>query len=204
MTYRQPGRRARRGVGPRRTQAIFDATLELLADRGYDGLTIEGVAERSGVNKTTIYRWWPSKAALLGAALIEAPLLDFEIPDTGSLRGDLDALMRAALALLTTAPTADIALAALGATSRSPELASYASAFFANRLARERPIFDRAVARGELPSDADPMLLMDLLAGAVWLRVALRQMPVEDDFVCRALSILLDGARAGPRDAALF
>ncbi len=186
----------RPGVGPRRAQAIFDATLELLADRGYDGLTIEGVAERSGVNKTTIYRWWPSKAALLGAALIEAPLLGFEIPDTGTLRGDLDAVMRAALALLTNPATAGIAVAALGATSRSPELASYTRAFFADRLAREGPIFERAVARGELPSDADPMLLLDLLAGAVWLRVAFRQMPVEDDFVCRALSIVLDGARA--------
>ncbi|MGK5559138.1 TetR/AcrR family transcriptional regulator, partial [Actinomadura kijaniata] len=61
--------------GPRRAQQIFDATLELLAAHGYRGLTVEGVAERAGVNKTTLYRWWPSKAALLGAALTHgAPL----------------------------------------------------------------------------------------------------------------------------------
>ncbi|GAA3132018.1 helix-turn-helix domain-containing protein [Nonomuraea salmonea] len=53
-------------MAPRKQREIFDATLRLVAERGYDGLTVEGVAERSGVNKTTIYRWWPSKAALLG------------------------------------------------------------------------------------------------------------------------------------------
>jgi len=181
-------------VGARRTQAIFDATLEVLADRGYDGLTIEGVADRAGVNKTTIYRWWPSKAALLGAALIEAPLLGIEIPDTGSLRGDLEALLSTALTLFTRPPGSRIAVAALGAASHSPELAAHARTFFADRLARERPIFDRAIARGELPPQADPMLLMDLLAGAVWVRVVLRQLPVEDDFATRAVGLVLDGA----------
>ncbi len=187
----------RRGEGPRRAQAIFEATLELLADKGYDGLTIEGVAERSGVNKTTIYRWWPSKAALLGAALVEAPLLGVDMPDTGSLRGDLEALVRGVQALLTTRPTADVAVAALSAATRSPELAGYTQAFFADRLARERPIFERAVARGELPADTDPTLLMDLLGGAVWLRIVFRQMPIEDDFVPRAVSIVLDGLSPG-------
>jgi AcrR family transcriptional regulator len=195
VTNRSGQRGTRRGDRPRRAQAIFDAALELLADKGYDGLTIEGVAERARVNKTTIYRWWPSKPALLGAALIDAPLLGFEVPDTGSLRGDLEALVRIGLTLFTTPPAAQIAVAALGAASRSPELAAHARAFFADRLDRERPIFERAVARGELAPDTDPMLLMDLLGGVVWLRVVLRQMPVEDDFVTRAVSIVLDGAR---------
>ena len=61
-------------MAPRVQQEIFDATLRLVAEKGYGGLTVEGVAELSGVDKTTIYRWWPSKAALLGAALVEADL----------------------------------------------------------------------------------------------------------------------------------
>jgi AcrR family transcriptional regulator len=187
-------RAGQRGAGPRRAQAIYASTLRLLADKGYDGLTIEGVAERAGVNKTTIYRWWPSKAALLSAALIEAPLLDFEVPDTGSLRGDLEAVMRAALVLLTTPATARIAIAALAAASRGPELAASARAFFADRLARERPLIERAVARGELPPDTDPTLLADLLAGAIWHRVVLRQTPIDGEFVVRAVSVVLDGA----------
>ena len=195
MTDHRGQPQARRGHRPRRAQEIFNATLELLADKGYDGLTIEEVALRSGVNKTTIYRWWPSKAALLGAALLDAPLLGFEMPDTGSLRGDLESLVRAVLTLLTNPPAAHIVVAALGAATRSPELSAHARGFFADRLARERPIFQRAVTRGELPPDADPTLLMDLLGGAVWLRVVLRQTPVEHDFAARAVGIVLDGAQ---------
>ncbi|RSN71133.1 TetR/AcrR family transcriptional regulator [Actinomadura sp. WAC 06369] len=184
--------------GPRRAQDVFTAALDLLAARGFDGLTIEGVAERCGVNKTTIYRWWPSKAALVAAALTEGAELDLSVPDTGSLRGDLEALVRSLVGLLTEPPAAGIALAALGAAARNPELAAHARTFFADRLARERPVFDRAAARGELAPDADPMLLMDLLAGAVWVRVAFRGLPVGDGFAERAVAAVLDGAAARP------
>ncbi|GAA1557206.1 TetR/AcrR family transcriptional regulator [Actinomadura kijaniata] len=180
--------------GPRRAQQIFDATLELLAARGYRSLTVEGVAERAGVNKTTIYRWWPSKAALLGAALTHGTPLDLAVPDTGSLRGDLEALTRRVLDLLTRPPAADIAVAFLGAAAGEPELAGHAHAFFADRLARERAVFDRAAARGELAPGADPALLMDLLAGALWVRVVFRGLPADDDLPARLVDTVLNGA----------
>ncbi|MBF8189405.1 TetR/AcrR family transcriptional regulator [Nonomuraea sp. K274] len=178
-------------MAPRKQQEIFDATLRLVAEKGYDGLTVEGVAERSGVNKTTIYRWWPSKAALLGAALVEADVLGFEAPDTGSLRGDLVALVAGVRRLLTEPPSASVAVAALGAAVRHPELD--VRPFFADRFAREREIFDRAVRRGELKESVDPMLVLDLLAGAVWMRAVFRGLPVPDDFPAEAVSALLDG-----------
>ncbi|MFI7616547.1 TetR/AcrR family transcriptional regulator [Nonomuraea terrae] len=178
-------------MAPRKQQEIFDATLRLVAEKGYDGLTVEGVAERSGVNKTTIYRWWPSKAALLGAALVEADVLGFEPPDTGSLRGDLVALVDGVRRLLTEPPASDIAVAALAAAVRHPELDG--RRFFADRFAREREVFDRAVRRGELKASADPMLIVDLLAGAVWMRAVLRGLPVPDDFPAEAVAALLDG-----------
>ncbi|MGW5266339.1 TetR/AcrR family transcriptional regulator [Microbispora sp. NPDC004025] len=180
-------------MAPRKKDDILNATLLLLAEKGYEGLTIEGVAERSGVNKTTIYRWWPSKAALLGTALVEARALDFDVPDTGSLRGDLHALLDDLARLVTTPPAADIAVAALGAAANNPELAAAAKGFFADRFARERPIFERARERGEIGDDADPMTIMDLLAGAVWLRVVFRQLPLDDGFTARAVSAVLDG-----------
>ncbi|MFG1750964.1 TetR/AcrR family transcriptional regulator [Streptosporangium sandarakinum] len=180
-------------MAPRKEQQIFRATLDLLAEKGYDGLTVEGVAERSGVNKTTIYRWWPSKAALLAAALVEADLLTLEQPDTGSLRKDLEALVTGMAGLLTRPPSADVALAALGAAVRHPEMAAAARRFFAERLAGEAEIFERARRRGELPASADPLLIMDLLGGAVWLRVAFRGMPLDDGFAARAVSAVLDG-----------
>lgn len=181
------------GSGPRRTAEILDSTLRLLAEHGYERLTIEGVAERAGVNKTTIYRWWPSKAALLGAALIDAPLLRFPVPDTGSFRGDLAALVRSLAGLLTDPRSAALAAAALGAAVQNAELAALVRSFFADRLAGELPLFARAVERGELSAGADPMLLMDALAGAVWVRVLLRQLPVEEDFAEKLASILHHG-----------
>ncbi|MEU8915284.1 TetR/AcrR family transcriptional regulator [Streptomyces nigrescens] len=186
----------RRSGGPRKAQEIFDATLDLLAEKGYERLTIEGVAQRSGVNKTTIYRWWPSKGALLGAALIGARRLDFAPPDTGSLAGDLEALLHTVVTLLTTRPSSDIAVSVLDAATQSPELAVHTREFFADRIALEQPVFERALARGELAADTDTMLLVDLLAGAAWVRVVLRQLPLDKDFVSRAVSTVLNGALA--------
>ncbi|MCG5219389.1 TetR/AcrR family transcriptional regulator [Streptosporangium sp. KLBMP 9127] len=180
-------------MAPRKQQQIFRATLAMLAEKGYEGLTVEGVAERSGVNKTTIYRWWPSKSALLGAALLESDLLEFDAPDTGTLHGDLVALTRQIVTLLTEPPAADIAVAALGAAVRTPELASSARTFFAERFARESVIFERARERDELPVHADPLLIMDLLAGAVWMRTVFRQLPLEPGFAEHAVTTVLSG-----------
>ncbi len=180
-------------MAPRKEQQIFQATLELLAEKGYEGLTVEGAAERSGVNKTTIYRWWPSKAALLAAALVEADLLVIEPPDTGSLRGDLEALLRGVATLLTQPPASDVAVAALGAAVNHPELTAAVQRFFADRFAKEEAVFDRARQRGELPGTADPLLIMDLLGGAVWLRTVFRGLPLDDDFTARAVTAVLDG-----------
>ncbi|MCX5206510.1 TetR/AcrR family transcriptional regulator [Streptomyces sp. NBC_00237] len=186
---------------PRKSQEIFDATLGLLQEGGYEGLTVEGVAERAGVNKTTLYRWWPSKGALLGAALVNGTQLDFPLPDTGSLQGDLEAVLGSVVTLLTTEPASKTAIAALGAITQSPELATHARRFFADRLDREQPILSRAVARGELASGTDPALLthlMDLLAGAAWLRLVFRQLPLDADFVTRTVDTVLHGAVARP------
>ncbi|GAA3471336.1 TetR/AcrR family transcriptional regulator [Nonomuraea roseola] len=187
-------------MAPRKQQEIFDATLALLARRGYESLTIEGVAELSGVNKTTIYRWWPSKPALLAAALMEADALAFDPPDTGTLRGDLEALVEGVIALLTSPPSSDIAVAALGAAVHHPEL--NIGAFFADRFAREQEIFERARVRGEPAATADPLMVLDLLAGAVWVRAIFRGLPVEAGFARRAVSAVLDGVGSEGGDAA--
>ncbi|MGW2476820.1 TetR/AcrR family transcriptional regulator [Streptomyces sp. NPDC001665] len=180
--------------GPRAAEAIFDATLLLLAERGYAGLTIEAVAQAAGVNKTTIYRWWPSKAALLRAALLRARVLDIDIPDTGSLRGDLIALTEQVAALFTGVRTRAVVRAlASGTGLADDELAALARDFFADRFTREQPVFARAAARGELPPGADPMLLVDLIAGAVWVRAVLRNEPVPPGFAAAVVDAVLPG-----------
>jgi AcrR family transcriptional regulator len=181
---------------PRRAEAIFAATLELLATAGYEGLTMEAVALRAGVNKTTLYRWWKSKDEVLAAALTESDLLTFPVPDTGSLRGDLIETARSIHGLLTDAATAPIAAAVLAASPGRPSLAAVGRMFFADRAAREHPLFRRAVERGELDDRTDPRLVMDMLAGAIWFRVFLRAEPVETADIDKAVDIVLNGIAA--------
>ena len=180
-------------AGPRRTEEIFAATLELLAEHGYDGLAIEAVAARAEVNKTTIYRWWASKDELLAAALVNSSVLEFPIPDTGSLRGDLLALAEEIAELLTKPPTAQIAAETLVATPGRPALAAVAAQFFIDRRAREHPVFARAVGRGELASAADQAMIMDMVAGALWFRVLVQSQPAPRAY----LESLVDGVLVG-------
>ncbi len=177
---------------PRKAEQIFTAALQLLADNGYEGLTIEAIAAAAGVNKTTIYRWWPSKDALLADALTDAQALTVEMPDTGSLRADLLVLAGHISTLLTT--NLPVATAIFGAAQRRPELAALLHRFFADRLASEQPIFARAVARGELPADADPELIMDLLAGAIWCRLLLRGGTLAPGRPAELVDLILRGA----------
>jgi AcrR family transcriptional regulator len=83
-------------------EAILDATARLFHNQGYDRLTIEGIAKEAGVGKQTIYRWWPSRGALIGECLAEGRLIpvDFVVPDTGDLTADVEAWLRSVLALL--------------------------------------------------------------------------------------------------------
>ncbi|MFB8282293.1 TetR/AcrR family transcriptional regulator [Nocardia colli] len=187
------GSNQRTGNGPRRVQEIFAATLSLLSAQGYDGLTMESVAARSGVNKTTLYRWWPAKDALLAAALADSDLLSFDVPDTGTLRGDLLEIAAAIHRLLTDETTAPIATAVLAAAPNRPQLAAIGRSFFAGRLERERPMFERAVERGELARSADPATIMDALAGAIWFRMLLRGEPTSPDDLPGIIDVILPG-----------
>lgn len=185
---------------PRRADAIFDAALSLLIERGYDALTMEGVAARSGVNKTTLYRWWPSKDALLAAALLEHDALELSVPDTGSLRGDLRALAGRITELLTDPTTAPIARTLLAAGGERPELATVSRAFFGDRLTREQSMLARASHRGEVVADIDLRTVMDLIAGSIWFRIFVRgETPTDVDLdeIIRAVSSGV-GAAAEP------
>jgi AcrR family transcriptional regulator len=182
----------RPGKGPRQAVEIYRATLDLLVEHGYDGLTIEGVASRSGVNKTTIYRWWQSKDDLLCTAFVETSLLKLDVVYTASLRDDLIALTHQVIDLLTGDEAGRVTRASLGGLDR-PGLARFVEMFCAERLAVEQDIFTRAVARGEIAPGVDPATIVDLLAGAIWYRVLVRQTPLPDDYAERLTDIVLAG-----------
>ncbi|GAA4912340.1 TetR family transcriptional regulator [Stackebrandtia albiflava] len=183
----------RPGDGPRKAAHIFDTTLRLLAAHGYDGLTVEGIAAASGVNKTTLYRWWDTKDALLADALDRSALFRFTPPDTGSLRGDLTALTGYVRGLLTGPDSAGAVAAAFAAAASRPGLTHLVRNLLADRLDREQSIFDRAVARGEITADLDRTAVVDMLLGAVWLRVMFRGGDTDAHFDETVVGLLVDG-----------
>jgi AcrR family transcriptional regulator len=167
------GERRRRGR-PRDPDAeprIRRYAVQLLLERGFDGMTVDDVAEAAGVGKATIYRRWASKEQLANDAM--ADLFDIEIPDadTGSIAGDLRQVYAAALTFVnSTRGTALIRLAASEA-NRDERTAALYRDFLGRRIALTRDALDRARARGEpIRSTVDPVLLVQWLAGVFIVR----------------------------------
>ncbi|NJP99322.1 TetR/AcrR family transcriptional regulator [Streptomyces zingiberis] len=183
--------------GPRRREEIFAAVLDLLADGGYDALTVERVAEHARVNKTTIYRWWGCRENLLRDCLLHSGVLSLSAPDTGSLRGDLIALAAVLRDRLREERTRALVEAALVGAARDQPLRELLVALLDERLVRRLPVLERAAARGELPPGFDPRPLADALAGALWVQLLLRRRPPTEEFGRSLLDLVLDGCGTG-------
>src|SRR6185369_2603423 len=144
----------RRGEHVRRT--VLAAAFEELAESGVGEATIAGVARRSGVHETTIYRRWATKDKLFVEAMLSRSAEEIPTPDTGTVRGDLLAVVRAVIAYV----TSPVGLAALHmATLTDEENQQAREEFWAGRLDVLRPVVERGIARGELRPDADPALV---------------------------------------------
>ena len=177
-----------RHLDPARDAAILKAALEGLAEQGYDRLTMDEVAARARAGKGAIYRRWPSKAALVVDAVVwwRTARASVEAPDTGSLRGDLDAMVDSMQDIGDgDQPMAGVILGLVTAAGQDAELAA---ALDANVLEVPRQAFrqvvDRAVARGEIPSDRDLSLLPDMLMGLNILSFVTRR-PIDRAYVRR-------------------
>lgn len=107
-----------------RRQAILDASAALLVERGYDQLTIEGIAQRAGVGKQTIYRWWDSKSAILAETLLEGRLLNdrLQLPDTGDIRADLTTWLHRVAEVLDAEHGSGIALSLIAAATDNADI----------------------------------------------------------------------------------
>ncbi|MGH1563942.1 TetR/AcrR family transcriptional regulator [Mumia sp. DW29H23] len=176
---------------PERTDELYAATLRLLADVGYDKLTMDRVAEETRSSKATLYRQWGSKEALVVAAIdADAPSVP-ESVDTGSLRGDLVALIEA----LPRDDDRDIALAAaiIHACKTHPSLAqSFHDRVVGTRVQVVTTVVERAIARGEVAPDnpAIPMVVPVLIGPAI-LREALTGEPCGPDYFVDVLDAVL-------------
>jgi AcrR family transcriptional regulator len=167
---------------------VLDAVAALLREVGYQNLTMEAVAARAGVGKTTVYRWWPTKPALVIDALADA-LPPVEVRISGETRRDVRAVV-ARLAHTDTAATLADALPALAAEARrDPDAAQRLSALLGPRRAADAAVLLAAASRGGLPHDVDVTLLLDAALGTLLLRRMRGEEPTED--VVDALTDLL-------------
>jgi AcrR family transcriptional regulator len=175
MPVRSPGRPR----SPLAERAILDATLGLLASEGFGRMTLEGVAVKAGVGKATIYRRWPSKLALVLAAVGE--LATHPLPEltTGSTRDDLITLLRHIIEALTDTIAGRILPGLVAEARRSPELLGVLHDFWLSRRALMLQVLKRGSAQGDLRKDIDHELTADLLYGPVHYRFLISAGPVE-------------------------
>ena len=175
-------------------RAILAAARELLAEGGLGAMSFEEVAARSGVAKTTIYRRWTSR----GALAMDAFLADFQAqqpsPDTGSLRGDLLASLRAWIRAVTHTSAGPILAGLIAAAQLDAGLAvAWRERVLGSLRAQQRILLDRAIERGEIPADTDQEVVLDLLFGAAYHRLLHGHQPLTDKFARQVVDLIIAG-----------
>jgi len=179
-------------------QAILAAAADLLLTRGLSAASMDAIAERAGVSKATIYRWWPTKETLALDALYEQLSEPYpEPPDTGTLAGDLTALLTGWTKRVTERPFGRVlgALMTEAATDAAfGEL--YRERYLEPRRAQARVILARAIAREAIDASTDVEATIDLLYGALYHRLLNGHAPLSEDFVAYVVDVVTRGLTA--------
>lgn len=181
--------------GERLVAIVLDATMRELANAGYRALSIETVAEHAGVNKTTIYRRWPTKAELVRDALLSRVGPVFAHPDEGSLRADLLAFAKGLRDIIST-PEGKGIFRVMAAESESTELGAVMSQIKETTGAIMVEMVGRAEARGEVAKGADAELIVSCVVAPIlnWCQMDNREVP--DSRVEQVVNLVLEGALA--------
>jgi AcrR family transcriptional regulator len=180
----------------RSKQAILDATRELLAERGDVGaLTVEAVAARSGVAKTTIYRRWRDKWELALDAVMIDMLPGFAEPvDVGDTRKELVTFMDAARKNLSSPPSGPSMRGLASQIATEPELSRvYRERVVEPRREQLRPVIERGIARGDLRPDTDVRLVHEMMVGPIFYRLLFSGGPIDRKLSTRIADAILDG-----------
>jgi AcrR family transcriptional regulator len=166
----------------------------VLLTEGIAGLTFERVARLSGVSKTTLYKWWPSKGALALDGYFHAVEQTLAFEDTGDIRADLLHQLRSFVRIMTTTPAGRVVTELVGQSQTDEDLATAFRTLYSSerrRLAGER--LARAREQGQIRADVDVQVLVDQLWGAIYHRLLIPDEPVTDDFVVALVGNLFDG-----------
>ena len=174
--------------------AILEATRELLVEVGVRGLTVEGVAARAGVAKTTVYRRWSSKEELALAVLLEMVKEIVAVADLGSIRDELIAFVNVAVRILGKTLMGRVMQGLVSDFAANEELGkAFREQIVSLRLAEVRRLIERAIERGELRSDVDAVLTHELLFGPVYYRLLLSGGELDGRLAERIVDAVLPG-----------
>ncbi len=174
-------RAPKQGQIERTITQVMDAAIDLLSEVGYRKLTFELVAQRSGVARSTIYRHWNSMPELAIEAFDEALGPPTELPDTGNLRDDLVTSFGRLAHLLRRSIWGRALPALIEATHNDPAFEGLLPKLVARRRAQTRKLFERAIERGEIPTDAPVEWILDLLSGLLYHRLLITALPLEEE-----------------------
>jgi AcrR family transcriptional regulator len=175
-------------------KAILEAAAQLLLASGLAAVSMDAVAERAGVSKATIYRWWPTKETLALDALYHEWAGVPPAQDTGTLRGDLLSLLRPWARLASSRPYGRVIAALITEAQTDPAFArEYRTRFVEPRRDQARAIFRRAIERGEIPAGTKTEVALDLLYGPLYHRLLHGHAPLNDRFVRDVIDTALDG-----------
>ena len=175
----------------RSKQAVLIEVYRQLTQSGIGGVSVDEVSRRSGVAKTTIYRHWPSRSALLLEACSQIGVSP-AVPDTGTLTGDLRMLTHHLAEELRTAPWPFILPSIIDAAERDPEIAAVHAALHHAMMAAFSTAIERAHTRGELPVDHDNASLVAAIVGPLFYRRWFSKEPLDDSFVDYILNTLVN------------
>ncbi len=165
-TPQRPG-----GRSARVREAVLAATAAELSERGFAAMTIENIAARSGVHKTTIYRRWSTLSQLVADAAIEVSATTVPIPDTGSIESDLREMARSIVALVTSESGGALVAALFSDAVRTPEVARLKREFYSARYELADIVVRRAVERGEISEKVSAADLLAAVAAPIYYRL---------------------------------
>jgi AcrR family transcriptional regulator len=192
-TSTRPERPIGRPRDERADRAILAATLELMAELGVNDLRTDEIANRAKVGNATIYRRYRSKEELVTAA-IASLVSEITVPDEGSTRDDLLALMRGAVEVYTGSLAGGLMPSLVAEMRRSPELArTVRERFLAGRRGALREVLERGVLRGDLDSDLDYELALDVLGGPLFYRLLITGGPIDERLAEGVVELILSG-----------
>ena len=193
----QPGTLRPGGRTARVRESVLAALLDALAETRYRDLTVEQVAQRAKVAKTTVYRRWGSVEGLILDLMRDQTARRVPTPDTGDLDADLRLLARGILAIYRDPAVNTLISSVVSAAVHHPEARETLSEFFISRITDTAIIAERAVQRGDLPAGTDTVEVIRMLGAPFYYRMFITGEPVDEALADRAAAAAAAAARAG-------